>query len=624
MIRKLLIWVLLLVTISVKSQIFGLPFGYPFAQFGKKKVAPTITAQPSSVNVNQGSNTSFSVTATGSNLTYQWQLFDITTNSWVNITNAGVYTGTTTNTLTITGASFTIDANNYKCVVTGSKLPAATSNVASIGVLPPNSNNALFLLRGDTVMVGANVYLKDYSGNNRKFLITGYDWGSDYYGTDIKRFPFKTAATISAPVGDATLIAADADTFFYTGAGVPRQLPPQAFFSCVNYGYKIFSREVDHIINSVNDADSSIQGLELYPTGLKDIAMYSTALTSTDSINANVFYSIPAIDAVNTYWVAKNGNDGTGDGSRTAPFLTIEKARATINTTSGKTILVKNGNYTENTASTGSLRLQNLTNSTTFNITLQGVGGVYLKATSGNDILACYTNNSVTCILNATVNNIIINAPLIGRYPLDIYYYSNVTTNKLYIKSIAGSSYNTIYAAATSLLNINNSAIISNASESYNYSGGNIINTYINKVIMTRIAGATNFTYNKIEAVDLNKASLITTNNINIVGNNIFNVKYNIFNYGSIGFNYNSAVGTGSLTIYLSHNNFKRKYLNATSVTAAQILNSGTGADANVYIKYNSIIDTTTQDIPAGSNILYLASGKINYFDISNNNITSS
>ena len=50
-----------------------------------------------------------------------------------------------------------------------------------------------------------------------------------------------------------------------------------------------------------------------------------------------------------TYYVRKSGNDGTGDGSTGAPWLTINKALATVPITGGHTILVGNGTYAEDT-----------------------------------------------------------------------------------------------------------------------------------------------------------------------------------------------------------------------------------------------------------------------------------
>lgn len=80
--------------------------------------AVTITAQPANVT---GASTPFtgtfavttSTTGTPGTLTYQWQVQTPTGTRWTNITNAGVYTGATTNTLTLTAAA-KATYNGYK------------------------------------------------------------------------------------------------------------------------------------------------------------------------------------------------------------------------------------------------------------------------------------------------------------------------------------------------------------------------------------------------------------------------------------------------------------------------------------------------------------------------------
>jgi hypothetical protein len=96
---------------------------------------PTVTTEPSSAVVyyNVNRNTSFSLTATGAGtLTYQWQENDGT--GWVSLTNGGLYSGVTTNTLSITNTTLSMDGYLYRCVVSGSCSPAATSASAVLNV----------------------------------------------------------------------------------------------------------------------------------------------------------------------------------------------------------------------------------------------------------------------------------------------------------------------------------------------------------------------------------------------------------------------------------------------------------------------------------------------------------
>ncbi|ABQ07059.1 PKD domain containing protein [Flavobacterium johnsoniae UW101] len=94
-------------------------------------VAPAITAQPADSSICVGSNTTFSVTA--SNATgYQWQVN--TGSGFNNITNGAPYSGATTATLTITGATAALNNYQYRLVASGGCTPAATSNSGTLKV----------------------------------------------------------------------------------------------------------------------------------------------------------------------------------------------------------------------------------------------------------------------------------------------------------------------------------------------------------------------------------------------------------------------------------------------------------------------------------------------------------
>ena len=89
--------------------------------------ATTITTQPQSVSVTEGQSATFSVTATGDNLRYQWQINS--GNGWSDITGA-------------TDASYTIDrtttamsGNQYCCIVIGDG-GETTSSAATLAVRP--------------------------------------------------------------------------------------------------------------------------------------------------------------------------------------------------------------------------------------------------------------------------------------------------------------------------------------------------------------------------------------------------------------------------------------------------------------------------------------------------------
>jgi hypothetical protein len=103
-------------------------------------VTPTITAQPANRSICNNANTTFAVTATGAT-GYQWQVN--TGSGFTDITNGGVYSTATTNTLTITGATSGMSGYLYRCVVYNGPLTCFTnSNSASLTISTPSLTNA--------------------------------------------------------------------------------------------------------------------------------------------------------------------------------------------------------------------------------------------------------------------------------------------------------------------------------------------------------------------------------------------------------------------------------------------------------------------------------------------------
>lgn len=77
---------------------------------------PTISVQPSDSSICPGCVGSFTVTSPDAD-TYQWQIFS---GSWVNLTDTGIYSGATTNTLTITNPTTAENGNQYRVILTNS------------------------------------------------------------------------------------------------------------------------------------------------------------------------------------------------------------------------------------------------------------------------------------------------------------------------------------------------------------------------------------------------------------------------------------------------------------------------------------------------------------------------
>jgi Concanavalin A-like lectin/glucanases superfamily/Secretion system C-terminal sorting domain len=98
-----------------------------------------LTSQPSSVSAAPGSTVTFTVIDTGSGLTRQWQ--ENSGTGYVNLTNTGIYSGVTTNILTLTGVTSAMNNYKYRCVVGGAYTCVDTSGFGKLTLWPTAINN---------------------------------------------------------------------------------------------------------------------------------------------------------------------------------------------------------------------------------------------------------------------------------------------------------------------------------------------------------------------------------------------------------------------------------------------------------------------------------------------------
>jgi hypothetical protein len=103
----------------------------------------TVTSNPSNSCVGAGSNTSFTVAASGAT-SYQWQVSTDGGVTWSNLSNGGNYSNVTTTTLNVTGVPGGFNGYQYRCACTNGCTAYSTGAVISVGSLPsaPTANAA--------------------------------------------------------------------------------------------------------------------------------------------------------------------------------------------------------------------------------------------------------------------------------------------------------------------------------------------------------------------------------------------------------------------------------------------------------------------------------------------------
>ncbi|MEN9549155.1 MAG: hypothetical protein RIR12_1746 [Bacteroidota bacterium] len=111
----------------------------------------TFTAQPAATTaVCDGSNTSISVATSGGPATYQWQLSTDNGLNWSNIANSATYSGVTTTTLNITGATnASPNMNGYRYRVVAMAAPCVGSVTSNSSTLTVHALPAVTLTASD-------------------------------------------------------------------------------------------------------------------------------------------------------------------------------------------------------------------------------------------------------------------------------------------------------------------------------------------------------------------------------------------------------------------------------------------------------------------------------------------
>ena len=131
--------------------------------------SPAITSQPSNSAVCENQNTSFTVGTSGSGLTYQWQLSTDGGANYNNISNGGVYSGATTNTLSITGVTPSMNGYRYRAVITSAG--CGTPSNSSAATLSVNALLSITAQPQDAAIC---------SGSNHTFSVSTSGGGAVY------------------------------------------------------------------------------------------------------------------------------------------------------------------------------------------------------------------------------------------------------------------------------------------------------------------------------------------------------------------------------------------------------------------------------------------------------------
>ncbi len=136
-------------------------------------VRPVITKQPKDVAVTVGDPASISITATGKNLTYQWQ-YKFNNQNWTNDPSESAKTAT----LEFTGVA-TRDGELYRCIVTSSNGLSKTSNTVTVKIRPKVTANP----KNVTAAVGETVQFSVTATGSGMTYQWQYNNGSGWFNS---------------------------------------------------------------------------------------------------------------------------------------------------------------------------------------------------------------------------------------------------------------------------------------------------------------------------------------------------------------------------------------------------------------------------------------------------------
>ena len=306
----------------------------------------------------------------------------------------------------------------------------------------------LFWLDG----VRSGEVLVDKTGNGRNFTITNRDF-------TVPGFPYKSASTISAPIGDAVLIAADVNNFLYDSGGTPNDIPVVSFFQNIDYEDIGFSR---HLPQSVD-----VNGVEITQPTILDITWYPAVLTGQDLINAVAYYAVPTMDPLALH-VSSTGY--------------ADVMAAQVDAINGDTIYVHTGTRNEFFSVSSDLMLLNK------EITVIGIGNCIVEV---DDLAtACFFNKPNCSIeglqfLETKTGQAVYTT---GAFPI------SVNRCKVYNSAIAVRGENTTVDVTNSIINGSTGCFRTGGLDNV-ISGNHMVGPY--GYIRVASAGINTITYNK-------------------------------------------------------------------------------------------------------------------------------
>ncbi|MFD0799218.1 beta strand repeat-containing protein, partial [Maribacter chungangensis] len=178
-------------------------------------VPVVVSSQPSNVSANIGSTVSFTAVVTGgASLSYQWQESTDNGVTWNDLTESGIYSGTSTPTLTLTGISSSVHNYGYRLAITSSDnlCDVVTSDAADVFVLSNISISDATVVEGSDLIFTitlSHALSSDYTDLELRY--TNISTSNDDYDNSLTMVTIPantTSFTVNVPTNDDGIIEA--------------------------------------------------------------------------------------------------------------------------------------------------------------------------------------------------------------------------------------------------------------------------------------------------------------------------------------------------------------------------------------------------------------------------------
>jgi len=572
--------------------------------------APAITVNPSNSTICSGNNTSFSVTATGAGLAYQWKISTDGGTTYNNLTNTGIYSNATTSTLNLTGATTAVNGDMYECVVSGTCTPGATTTAATLTI---NAAPAVTVNPSNSTIC---------SGNNTSFSVTAtgvgltYQWkistdgGTTYNNlTNTGIYSNATTSTLNL-TGATSAVNGDMYECVVSGTCTPGATTTAATLT-INAAPAVTVNPSNSTICSGNNTSFSVTATGVGLTyqwkistdggttynNLTNTGIYSNATTSTLNLTG-------ATSAANgdMYECVVSGTCTPG-ATTTAATLTINTAPAVTVNPSNSTICSGNNTSFSVTATGAGLAYQwkistdggttynNLTNTGIYtNVTTATLNLTGATSAVNGDMYECVVSGTCASSATTTAATLTINAaPVVTVNPSNSTICSGTNTSFSVTATGTGLTYQWQVSTngGTTYTNLSNTGIYTNVTAStLNVTGATVaVNGYMYVCVVsgTCTPGASS----SPATLHISAITSITSNPSNSTICSGTNTSFSATATGA-GLTYQWEVSTDGGTTY---NNLTNAGI-YSNVTASTLNLTGATAAVNGYM-YECVISST-------------------------------